>query len=155
MRGHFPPSSRTSAAPAFVAAVALMGSCAAAQRGPQAPSDIRPLPVENPASWERIADGAFENKGVAQVERLGRQWLLNVMCNGTHATYIDDTGPDLSTYRDAYLRVRYRYVERTNADVRCVKEPCPPSRERRVAIERITRLPATPDEAGEMARTCR
>lgn len=154
MRGPVPPSSRSNSVPALVAAVALMVSCAA-QRGPQSPTDIRPLPVDNPASWERIVDGAFENKGVAQVERLGRQWLLTVMCNGTHATYIDDTGLDLSTYGDAYLHVRYRYVERTNADVRCVKEPCPPSRERRVAIERVTRLTTTPDEAGELARTCR
>jgi hypothetical protein len=155
MRSSLQPSSRGHAGLALVAVMAMVVSCAATQRGPQAPSDIGSLPVENPAPWERIVNDAYENRGVAQIERLGRQWLLNVMCDGTHATYIEEAGTDLDQYRGAYVSVRYRYVERTNADVRCVKEPCPPVRERRVALERVTRVAATPEDARDSARSCR
>jgi hypothetical protein len=53
------------------------------------------------ASWERVVGGAYENRGVAQVARLGDRWVLNVICGGTHATYIDDTRIDLRRYTKA------------------------------------------------------
>jgi len=87
--------------------VLLMVSCAAAQRGQ--PSAVRPLPVGDAVSpWERIVDGVYEHRGLAQVERLGTQWLLNVMCDGTHAVYIEESRADLAAFRKGCVRARYR-----------------------------------------------
>ena len=136
------------------ASILLMASCAAAQRG--GPAQVRPLPVGDAvASWERVDRGAYENRGLAQVERLGTQWLLNVMCSGTHATYIESSDVDLTTYRTGFVTARYRYVERTTSDAKCVKEPCLPVRDRRVAIERLTIVAATDEDARLAARDCR
>jgi hypothetical protein len=134
--------------------ILLMVSCAAAQRG--APSQVRPLPVGDVvARWERVVDGSYENRGVAQIERLGTQWLLNVMCDGTHATYIDAAAVDLAAYTKGFVSARYRYVERTTTDAKCVKGPCAPVRDRRIAIERLTVVTATDDDARNAARDCR
>jgi len=106
------------------------------------------------AAWERIVRGAYENKGIAQVERLGDRWVLNVMCDGVHATYIDDTTLDLPLYSQGYVNARYHYVDRINSNARCVQGPCPPVQERRVALERLTVLTATREQASEKALTC-
>jgi hypothetical protein len=134
--------------------ILVMASCAAAQRG--GPSAVRPLPVGDVvAPWERVSGGAYENRGLAQVERLGTQWLLNVMCNGTHATYIESSDTDLTMYSKGFVVARYRYVERTTTDAKCVKEPCLPVRDRRVAIERLTAVAASVEDARSAARDCR
>jgi hypothetical protein len=131
----------------------VMVSCAAAQRG--APPEVRPLPLGDiVAPWERLVAGAYENRGLAQVERLGNQWVLTVRCDGTHSTYINDTGIDLSKYNKTYVSARYRYVERTALDARCVKGPCAPVRDRRIALERLTAVTATEEDARLMARAC-
>jgi hypothetical protein len=136
------------------ALILLMVSCAAAQRG--GPSEVRPLPVGDVvARWERVVDGAYENRGVAQVERIGTQWLLNVMCDGTHATYIEGTAVDLAAFTKGFVSARYRYVERTTTDAKCVQGPCPPVRDRRISIERLTVVTATDGDARDAARDCR
>lgn len=126
------PSALPSGSLRAVSVLLLMVSCAATQRGQ--PADVRPLPAADVvAPWERVIDGACENRGIAQVERLGTQWLLNVMCDGTHATYIEESSADLSVFTKGYVHARYRYVERTTADVKCIKEPCPPVADRRAS----------------------
>lgn len=126
-----------------------------ARAQPGAPSQIRPLPVGDVvASWERVSGGAYENRGLAQVERLGTQWVLNVMCSGTHATYIQSSDVDLATYSKGFVIARYHYVERTT-DVTCVTEPCLPARERRVVVERLTTVAASAEDARNAARDCR
>ena len=132
----------------------LMVSIVVAQRGN--PSQVRPIPVGDViAPWERIVRGAYENKGLAQVERIGDRWVLNVMCDGTHATYIDDTEIDLTAYSKGYVSARYHYVERTTNDPQCVQAPCAPVRDRRIALERLTIVTASPEQARDMARECR
>jgi hypothetical protein len=134
--------------------ILVTASCAAAQRGGR--SQVRPLPVGDVvAPWERVSSGAYENRGLAQVERLGTQWLLNVMCDGIHATYIDTSDVDLAAFSKGFVSARYRYVERTTTDVKCVKEPCLPVRDRRVAIERLTTVAASADDARRAASDCR
>ena len=39
--------------------------------------------------------------------------MLNVHCDGTHATYLDDTRVDLARYARGYVSVRYHYADRT------------------------------------------
>jgi hypothetical protein len=107
-----------------------------------------------PAEWERLVEGSFENKGVARIERLGDRWVLSVTCRGTHTTYLDETAIDLTQYADRYVSARYRYVERTVPNPRCVKAPCGPIQERRLSLERVTVLPITVEAARERGRRC-
>jgi hypothetical protein len=97
-----------------------------------------------PAAWEQLVDGALENKGLAQVERLGTRWVLNVFCGGTHATYPDDTALDLAHYSNGFVHARYKYVNRTFNDPKCFRAPCSPVRERRIALERRSRRSSEP-----------
>jgi hypothetical protein len=106
-----------------------------------------------PAAWERVVRGAYENKGIAQIERLGNRWLLNVMCGEVHAAYIDDTTLDLSRFTNRYVSVRYKYVDRT-VDVQCVRAPCPPMTERRVSLERVTPRTVSARKALDISKSC-
>jgi hypothetical protein len=114
---------------------------------PQAP----PAPV---LSWERQAGSAFENRGVAKVERLGTRWMLTVMCDGTHSTYLDDTKIDLNNYAKGFVNARYTWVTR-QVDVKCPMAPCPRVSERRIALEQLTPVTMTDERARELARTCK
>jgi hypothetical protein len=111
--------------------------------------------ANKPVQWEQFVRGAYENKGVARIERLGERWILSVWCRGTHSTYLDPTTLDLNQYSDRFIKVRYRYVEREVADPTCVRAPCSPLRERRMSIERITPLQLTLQEAQEWGRQCK
>ena len=129
-----------------IAAVPL--SCASTPARTQAP------PAGSPALYERLADGAFENKGIARIERLGRRWVLSILCNGTHTTYLDESTIDFAPYENGYVQARYQYVDRTIPDPRCVAAPCASVTERRIALDRVTRVKATPEQAAQIARTC-
>jgi len=129
------------------------GACLAGQGNPP---QVGPGGAgETVAPWERRVRGAYENNGLAQIERLGNRWVLNVMCDGTHATYIDDTDLDLAGYSKGYVSVRYQYVDRTISNPKCFRAPCAPLHERRIALERVTIVPGSPEQARELARDCR
>ena len=128
----------------------LMVPCVVAQRGN--PPQVQSLPVgDSVARWEHIVRGAYENKGLAKVERIGDRWVLNVMCDGTHATYLEDIEMDLASYSKGYVSARYHYVEHTINDPKCLRAPCPAVHERRIALERLTIVTASPEQARERA----
>jgi hypothetical protein len=110
---------------------------------------------EELAFWEQRVDGAIENRGIALVERLNTRWVLTVRCQGRHSVYLDETTLDLERHEGAYVQARYTYVDRLNDEVRCVRPPCPPVLERLVALERLTRVPASDDDAAEREAACR
>ena len=111
--------------------------------------------ANQPAEWERLTRGSYENRGVARIERLGERWILSVWCRGTHSTYLDGTTVDLNQYSDLFVTVQYSYVDREMTDPKCVRAPCPPLRERRISIERVTPLQITIEEARERGRECK
>jgi len=106
------------------------------------------------AAWERVVEGSYENRGLARIEKVGNRWALTVLCNGTHTTYIDDTKLDLASHAGSYVNARYKYAERTIDDPKCFRAPCGPVRERRIALERLTAVTATPEAARDAARQC-
>jgi len=112
-------------------------------------TDTEPL-----ANWERAVGTALENKGVAQLERLGKEWVLNVMCNGTHATYLSPTAVDPASVGTSYVRARYHYVTSTLRDPKCVQGPCAPVVERRIALDRLTRLNVSAADVKAANETC-
>ena len=145
--------------------VSLMGlaiatwTCApSAQRAgvrPEEPPRPGPeQPAQPVAAWERVVQGSYENRGIAQIEKVGNRWALTVLCNGTHTTYIDDTKLDLASHAGSYVHARYKYAERTIDDPKCFRAPCGPIRERRIALERLTAITATPEAARDAARQC-
>jgi hypothetical protein len=127
----------------------LSASCAASSGGSQTRAPGRA------ASWERVVDDAFENKGIARLEQLGRRWALTVLCSGTHTTYLADTTVNPADFAKGYVQARYRYVERTVPDPKCVRAPCGPVIERLVALDKVTPVAATPEQAAEIARDCK
>jgi hypothetical protein len=135
------------------AAAAACSSTPPAGDGQGSPAPQTPqAPV---ATWERPVGGStFENRGVARVERLVNRWVLTVMCDGTHSTYLDDTKINLDTYAKGFVNARYTWVTR-QVDVRCPVAPCPPVSERRLALEQLTPVTMTEDRARELARTCK
>lgn len=138
----------TVAAATFAAlgvALAVAEPQEASVRGRQAPA---------PAPWERSVQGAFENRGVAHIERLGTRWILNVLCDGTHATYIDDTTLNLTRYTKGYVRARYQYVDRQVHDPKCIAAPCAAITERRIALQRVSPISVTEKKASDLARAC-
>ena len=137
---------------AFMAVQCAAGGQPHPTQTPTAPSqDVTEIPT---APWERLVDGAYENRGVAQVERIGDRWALSVLCDGTHTTYLDDTAIVLTPYLTEYVKARYRYVERTLDNVRCIQAPCGPVVERRIALERLTRVSVAPEEARSQVTKC-
>jgi hypothetical protein len=119
----------------------------------QSPEE-RPGPARPAAAWERAVEGSYENRGLARIEKVGNRWALTVLCNGTHTTYIDDTKLDLASHAGSYVNARYKYAERTIDDPKCFRAPCGPVHERRIALERLTAVAATPEAAREAARQC-
>lgn len=138
-----PPSSSGTQTTPLPATPRTSPSTDAGQAGPAPPL----------LAWERQAGDARENRGVAKVERIGPRWMLTVMCNGTHSTYLDDTTIDLEKYSKGYVSARYRWVTRM-VRVQCVRAPCPEQPERRLAIERLTAVDMTDARASELAKNC-
>ena len=128
----------------------LVVACASAPR-----ADQQTPPPGAPAvmKWERAVGSAFENRGIAKVEPLGTRWMLTVMCGGTHSTYLDDTTMDLARYAKGYVSARYTWVTR-KVSVQCPVAPCGQVNERRIAIDRLTVVSVTPEQAQAMAKEC-
>lgn len=134
---------------------AAAAACSSAPPAAGTPPPQTPQPPPAPVlGWERQAGSAFENRGVAKVERLGTRWVLTVMCDGTHSTYLDDTKIDLNNYAKGFVNARYTWVTR-QVDVKCPVAPCPRVNERRIALEQLTPVTMTDDRARELARTCK
>lgn len=106
------------------------------------------------APWERAVGTTIENKGVAQLERLGKEWVLNVMCDGTHTTYLSPTSVDPSSVGTSYVRARYHYVTSPMRDPKCVQAPCAPVVERRIALDQLTRLNVSAEEVEAANQRC-
>jgi transcriptional regulator of NAD metabolism len=107
------------------------------------------------APWERVVSVSLQNRGIAKVEKIVERWVLTVSCDGTHSTYIDDTKFDLAHFSKGYVSARYHYVNRVVRDVKCFREPCPAITERRIALEHLAVIQASPEEERNSARQCR
>jgi hypothetical protein len=96
----------------------------------------------------------YENRGLARVERIGQLWMLTILCNSTHSTYIEPSRLDPAPYAKGYVTAQYRYVDRENRDARCVQAPCGPIIERRIVLERLERIEATAAQAQAATASC-
>jgi hypothetical protein len=141
---------------AFAFLLALTGA-PCAQR-PSSPAQSEPAvatPVTpDPAAWERRVGDVYENRGLARVERIGQLWMLTILCNGAHSTYIEPSRIDPAPYAKGYVTAQYRYVDRKNPDARCVQAPCGPITERRIVLERLERIEATAAQAQAATASC-
>ena len=108
----------------------------------------------DPAAWERRVGDVYENRGLARVERIGQLWMLTILCNGAHSTYIEPSRIDPAPYAKGFVTAQYRYVDRENRDARCVQAPCSPITERRIVLERLERIEATAAQAQAATASC-
>jgi hypothetical protein len=80
--------------------------------------------------------------------------VLNVHCDGTHATYLDDTRFNLARSARGYVKVRYHYADHTVSDQQCFRAPCPPVLERRIVLDQVKTVSVSPERARASARRC-
>jgi hypothetical protein len=144
---------------ASIALGAFGAACASSSTQPVSQVSSAKTPVSPvqpaPAEWERVVEGAIENRGLAKIERLGDRWALSVICKGIHTTYIHDPPVGLEGRTGEYVSARYRYVDVEVNDPKCVRAPCGPVRERRIVVEQLRKVTRVSDaEAREMERSC-
>jgi hypothetical protein len=140
----------------FAFLLALGGAPCAQQPSSQAqgePAVTTPV-TPDPAAWERRVGDLYENRGLARVERIGQLWMLTILCNGAHSTYIEPSRIDPAPYAKGHVAAQYRYVDRENRDARCVPAPCSPIVERRIVLERLERIEATAAQAQAATASC-
>ena len=127
-------------------------------------AQVRPMPREDssaparvvrpaPSSWESRSGDYYENRGLARIERVGKEWALTILCNGEHTTYLEPTAIDPARFAGTTLLARYRYVERRR-DVQCVQGPCDPTTERRIALDRVTPVTTTAAQLRSAVERC-
>ena len=140
-----------------IACLLALGGALCAQRPDslaQGEPAVATAVTPDPAAWERRVGDVYENRGLARVERIGQLWMLTILCNGAHSTYIEPSRIDPAPYAKAYVTAQYRYVDRENRDARCVQAPCSPITERRIVLERLERLEATAAQAQAATASC-
>jgi hypothetical protein len=140
-----------------IAFLLVLGGAPGAQR-PGSPAQGEPAVVTpvtpDPAAWERRVGNMYENRGLARVGRVGQLWMLTILCNGAHSTYIEPSRIDPAPYAKDHVTAQYRYVDRENPDARCVQAPCTAITERRIVLERLERIEATPAQAQAATASC-
>jgi hypothetical protein len=141
-----------------IAYLLVLGGALCAQRPDSLVAQSEPAvatPVTpDPAAWERRVGDVYENRGLARVERIGQLWMLTILCNGAHSTYIEPSRIDPALYAKGFVAAQYRYVDRENRDARCVQAPCSPITERRIVLERLERIEATAAQAQAATASC-
>jgi hypothetical protein len=110
----------------------------------------------DPAAWERKVDGVYEHRGVAKIEQVSGNYLLTIYCHGIHSVYIKKTEekPHLHEYLGQFVQAHYTYMEQWNDDIRCIRTPCGPMKERRVVIREIKRTEVLEDTLENYKNTC-
>ena len=80
---------------------------------------------------------------------------MTTFCNGIHRIYIgDDKKVKLDDFVGKFVHVRYRYVEKTNFDVKCIKAPCGPVTEISVVIHDLAEVSVSENELRHYKTVC-
>src|SRR5262245_3315817 len=136
----------------FIAGSLCSGAHAVLLR-PAPANAAAPQPAASP--WEMEVSGAFENRGVARIEKLATRYVLTTYCRGIHRAYIDGGEDlDLERYLAVFVRARYTYVDRVPSDVKCVRAPCGPVTERRIVLAHVDEVPVRGEELTGYIDTC-
>ena len=90
-----------------------------------------------PNFWEFPHQGAFQNRGIAQIDKLGKEYVLTISCKGIHRVFIhQDKKIKLEEFLGKFVQARYTYGD-VKKQVRCIKTPCNPITERKLLIHDI------------------
>lgn len=92
-----------------------------------------------PKHWESLANDMYENRGIAQIHRAGKEYMLTISCEGIHHVFIHPPQVDLEHYVEKFVQARYIYVD-IKKHVQCVKEPCAAITERKIFIHEIKEM---------------
>lgn len=90
-----------------------------------------------PEPWEVLPNDIYENRGIAQMTRVAKDYLLTISCNGLHQVFIHQH-PEvaLEPYVGKFVQAQYTYAEVTK-HVQCIKAPCHPVTERKIVIHSL------------------
>jgi len=88
----------------------------------------------NPNFWETQHRGEFQNRGVAQIDKLGTEFVLTVSCKGIHRVFIHQNPKiHLEDFLGQFVQARYTYGD-IKKQVQCIKKPCNLITERKLLI---------------------
>jgi len=87
-----------------------------------------------PNYWETQHRGKFQNRGIAQIDKLGKEYVLTVSCKGIHRVFIHQNQKiHLEDFLGQFVQARYTYGD-VRKQVQCIKKPCNPITERKLLI---------------------
>lgn len=111
---------------------------------------IHPIPER----WESLSDDMYENRGIAQIERIAPKYMLTISCGRIHQVFIyQNPEVALKHYVGKFVRARYTYAE-VKKRVQCIKEPCHPATKRKIVIHSLEETIASEAARAHFEKEC-
>lgn len=108
-----------------------------------------------PNFWEIRKQGIFQNRGIAQIEKLGKEYVLTVSCEGVHRVFIHQQKDlQLEEYVGHFIEVRYTYGE-VKKQIQCITTPCHAITERRILIQNLKRSVVSEEKRKQFEINCK
>ena len=107
-----------------------------------------------PEHWESLLNDVYENRGIAQITRFAKEYILNIFCGGIHQMFIQQNPHiDLEPFIGKFVQARYTYGD-INKYVQCVKKPCHPITERKIFIQGIEESMVNKSRRADFKKEC-
>lgn len=107
-----------------------------------------------PEHWETQHQNMFQNRGLAQIEMVAKEYMLTVFCDGIHRVFIHpNKDVNLENYVGKFVKARYTYGD-VRKHVQCIKAPCTPITERKVIIHGIEEIIASAMTRAQFENQC-
>lgn len=107
-----------------------------------------------PNFWEIPRQGVFQNRGIAQIDKLGKEYVLTVSCNGVHRVFIHQHKKiNLEEFLGQFVQARYTYGD-VRKRVQCIKKPCNPITERKLIIHDLEKVVGSEQIRAQFETTC-
>jgi hypothetical protein len=104
------------------------------------PTEVTPVDTA-PKLWETRDQMVFKNRGIAQIEQLGKEYVLTIYCDGIHRAFIHHNPKvNLKEYLGKFIQVQYIYVDVKTRSVNCIKAPCGSISERKILIQNLKEI---------------
>lgn len=107
-----------------------------------------------PNFWEILEEGVFQNRGIARIDKLGKEYVLTVFCKGIHRVFIQQHKKiHLKEYSGHFVHARYTYGEVIKR-VKCINAPCNPITERKLFIQQLEKIVGSEEMRAQFEATC-
>lgn len=115
---------------------------------------ILPVPFAKPKYWEILNKGAFQNRGIAKIEKLGKEYVLTVYCEGTHRVFIHHPKNfNLEYFSGQFVQARYTYGD-IKKEIQCIKKPSKPVTLRKILIQDLEKFKGSEEMRAQFEANC-